>query len=192
MIKEVKTVLNNVDEIIDLYIQYGNEDYIGEPVSQIEHMCQCAQLAQFNGYDNEVILAAFFHDIGHLLEHIMPVENMNGYGIIDHEKIGATYLSEKGFSDKITKLVASHVQAKRYLTYKYPEYYNHLSEASKKTLTFQGGIMSEDEAQNFERDELFSLYILLRNWDEEAKLENKPLPDLNFYKEMMILHLLTH
>jgi len=192
MIMEVKTVLNGVDEIIDLYQQYGDEDYIGEPVSQIEHMCQCAQLAEIKGYDSEVILAALFHDIGHLLEHIMPVENMDGYGIIDHEKIGATYLSEKGFSDKITKLVASHVQAKRYLTYKYPGYYNRLSEASKKTLMFQGGIMSEDEAQNFESDELFSLYILLRNWDEEAKLENKPLPDLGYYKEMMIQHLLPH
>jgi putative nucleotidyltransferase with HDIG domain len=165
MMIEVKTVLNSVDEIMDLYIKYGDEDYIGEPVSQIEHMCQCAQLAEIKGNDNEVILAAFFHDIGHLLEHIMPVENMDGYGIIDHEKIGAAYLSEKGFSEKITKLVASHVQAKRYLTYKYPEYYDRLSEASKKTLTFQGGVMSKYEAQNFESDELFSLYILLRNWD---------------------------
>ena len=43
---EVKTALNNVDEIMRLYIKYGSEDYIGEPVSQIEHMCQCAQLAQ--------------------------------------------------------------------------------------------------------------------------------------------------
>ncbi len=192
MIMEVKTVLNRVDEIMYLYIKYGSEDYIGEPVSQIEHMCQCAQLAEIKGYDSEVILAAFFHDIGHLLEHIMPVESMDGYGIINHEKIGATYLSEKGFSDKVTKLVSSHVQAKRYLTYKYAEYYNHLSEASKKTLIFQGGIMNEDEARNFETDELFHLYILLRGWDEEAKQENKPLPDLDYYKEMMIHHLLPN
>lgn len=187
---EVKAVLNNVDEIMDLYTKYGSDDYIGEPVSQAEHMCQCAQLAEKEGYDNEVILAAFFHDIGHLCEHVMPVKNMDGYGIVDHEKIGASYLSEKGFSDKITKLVASHVQAKRYLTYKHPEYFEQLSEASKKTLSFQGGVMSAEEAQNFESDELFNLYILLRSWDENAKQEHKPLPDLNFYKEMMIQHLL--
>src|SRR6185295_14068574 len=103
------------DEILTLYKMYGNEDYIGEPVSQVEHMCQCAQLAEKEGCDDEVILAAFFHDIGHLLQHIVPVESMSGYGIADHEKIGAAYLAAKGFSDKITKLVASHVHAKRYL-----------------------------------------------------------------------------
>jgi predicted HD phosphohydrolase len=34
------------DEILTLYKMYGDQDYIGEPVSQIEHMCQCAQLAK--------------------------------------------------------------------------------------------------------------------------------------------------
>ncbi len=79
----------NVDEILSLYKNFGGEDYIGEPVSQIEHMCQCAQLAQKEGHDNEVILAAFFHDIGHLCEHILPVDKMDNFGIADHEKIGA-------------------------------------------------------------------------------------------------------
>lgn len=179
----------NVDEILSLYKNFGGEDYIGEPVSQIEHMCQCAQLAEKEGHDDEVILAAFFHDIGHLCEHILPVNKMDNFGIADHEKIGAEYLRKKGFSQKIGNLVASHVPAKRYLTFKYPEYYQQLSEASKKTLVFQGGIMSVAEAGDFESDELFSLYILLRSWDERAKQEHVPLPDLNTYREKMIQHL---
>ena len=70
-----------VDEFFSLYEQYGSADYIGEPVSQIKHMCQAAQLAEAGGYDEEVILAAFFHDIDRLCEHIiMPVEHMDGYG----------------------------------------------------------------------------------------------------------------
>ncbi|MBC7687664.1 MAG: phosphohydrolase, partial [Aquabacterium sp.] len=28
------------DEVLSLYQRFGGEDYIGEPVSQIEHMCQ--------------------------------------------------------------------------------------------------------------------------------------------------------
>eukprot|EP01035_Chromulina_nebulosa_P060885 gene60885-83276_t len=83
------------DEILGLYQQFGDEDYIGEPVSQLEHMSQCAQLAEAAGYDNETILAAFFHDIGHFCEHIMPVQQMDGYGIVDHEKLGADYLLSK-------------------------------------------------------------------------------------------------
>ncbi|MEO8111212.1 MAG: HDIG domain-containing metalloprotein [Ginsengibacter sp.] len=177
------------DEILSLYRQYGNEDYIGEPVSQIEHMCQCAELAEKENYDDEVILAAFFHDIGHLCEHIMEVDYMDDYGIVDHEKIGADYLKSKGFSKKITSLIASHVNAKRYLTLVSAEYYDKLSEASKATLNFQGGRMTEKEAKAFEKDKWFSLYLTLRGWDEKAKEENVPLPNLNHYRIMMIKHL---
>ena len=176
------------DEILSLYERFGGEDYIGEPVSQVEHMCQCAQLAEAGGYDNEVVLAAFFHDIGHLLEHIMPAAQMDGFGVVDHEKLGADYLQGKGFSEKISRLVASHVQAKRYLTYKYPDYFSQLSVASKRTLEFQGGVMSKEEAASFEEDELFTLYIQLRKWDEAAKLEHIPLPPLDHYRSMMVEH----
>ena len=177
------------DEIMGLYKMYGDQNYIGEPVSQIEHMCQCAQLAEKENYDDEVILAAFFHDLGHLCEHIMPVNYMDDFGIADHEKIGADYLKEKGFSEKITRLIASHVDAKRYLTFKNPVYYNQLSEASKATLNFQGGPMNDNEAMHFEKEEWFSLYITLREWDEKAKEQQLPLPELQHYRDMMINHL---
>jgi predicted HD phosphohydrolase len=64
-----------------------------------------------------------------------------------------------------------------------------LSEASKKTLEFQGGRMSAAEAESFEADPLFDLHIRLRRWDEKAKLEDQPLPPLEKYREMMIAHL---
>jgi 2-amino-1-hydroxyethylphosphonate dioxygenase (glycine-forming) len=179
-----------VQEIFYLYRTYGKDDYIGEPVSQIEHMSQCAQLAEKEGYDEEVILAAFFHDIGHLCEHIVPAaESMDGYGIVDHEKLGAGYLRSKGFSEKIASLVQSHVQAKRYLTFKDPEYYGQLSSASKQTLEFQGGRMNQEEASAFESDPLFELYVRLRRWDEKAKVEHEPLPSLEKYELMAMRHL---
>lgn len=185
-------VEQTVDEIFELYQKYGDEDYIGEPVSQLEHMCQCAQLAEQEGYDEDVILAAFFHDIGHLCEHIMPVEYMDGFGIVDHEKLGADFLRNKGFSENIASLVQNHVQAKRYLTNRYPEYYQQLSEASKKTLEFQGGVMTKEEAMLFESDKLFDLHIKLRRWDEKAKLEKQPMPPLQKYKEMALHHLVSN
>ncbi|CAN5419004.1 HD domain-containing protein [soil metagenome] len=182
----------NVDEIISMYQQFGNEDYIGEPVSQIEHMCQCAQLAEAAGSDDELILAAFFHDIGHLYEFAFPekkLQQMDGAGIVDHEKLGGEYLLSKGFSEKIAKLVQSHVAAKRYLTFKYPEYFEQLSPASIKTLGYQGGVMTAEEAAAFEADELCERYVQLRRWDEQAKEVAKPLPSLNHFKEMMLQHL---
>lgn len=180
----------HVENILTLYKTYGDENYIGENISQVEHMCQCAQLAEKEGYDNEVILAAFFHDIGHLCEHIMDVRYMDEYGVADHERIGAAYLLGKGFSEKIAQLVASHVEAKRYLTYKYPDYLRNLSVASLETLRFQGGVMLAEEAAAFEADPLFDLYIALRKWDEQAKNENVPLPPLEIYGARMKKHLL--
>jgi len=178
-----------VDEIFSLYENYGAADYIGEPVSQIEHMCQAAQLAEAEGYDDEVILASFFHDIGHLCEHIYETKQMDGYGVMDHESLGSQYLREKGFSEKIARLVESHVPAKRYLTFKYPEYYTKLSEASKATLDKQGGRMDDAEARQFEADNLYLLFIKIREWDDKAKIEKVPLPSLEIYKQMAFQHL---
>jgi len=172
-----------IKEVFDLYEKHGDEDYIGEPVSQLEHMSQSAQLAAKQGCDDEVILAAFFHDIGHICVMQNGANSMDGYGVKSHEKIGADYLREKGFPNRIARLVESHVQAKRYLTFRYPDYYNALSEASKKTLEFQGGRMADQEATDFEKDDIFETSILLRKCDELAKETDIPILDLNDLKD---------
>jgi 2-amino-1-hydroxyethylphosphonate dioxygenase (glycine-forming) len=177
------------DEIMSYYQLHGGEEYAGEKVTQLEHMVQAAQLAEEQGFDEDVILAAFLHDIGHICETGHGDNEMEGFGIMDHEEIGADYLQKKGFSKKIVRLVQSHVEAKRYLTYKYPDYYNQLSDASKKTLQFQGGKMEKEEAEAFEQYPLFSLIIKMRTWDEQAKIEHKPLPDLSRYRNMILHHL---
>lgn len=182
----MNTIEYTIDNIFSLYTTYGNEDYIGEGVSQLEHMSQSAQLAMLEGYDDEVVLAAFFHDIGHICVMNNKENDMGGYGVKSHEKIGADYLREKGFPERIAKLVENHVQAKRYLTFKYPAYYASLSEASKKTLSFQGGVMSTPEANAFESDPLFEISILMRKWDELAKENNIPVIDLNEMKSRAI------
>jgi 2-amino-1-hydroxyethylphosphonate dioxygenase (glycine-forming) len=177
------------DEIMSYYQLHGGEEYAGEKVTQLEHMVQAAQLAEQEGYDSEVVLAAFLHDIGHICEAGHGDNEMDGFGIKDHEEIGADYLQQKGFSKKIVRLVQSHVEAKRYLTYKDPEYYSQLSEASKKTLEYQGGKMEKEEAEAFEQYPLFNLIIQMRKWDEQAKIEHKPLPDLSHYRALILAHL---
>lgn len=181
-----------VEEIFGLYDKYGSDDYIGESISQIEHMCQSAQLAKSEGYDDEVVLAAFFHDLGHLLHPHDHKHSMGGYGTMDHERLGADYLRSKGFSERLAILVESHVQAKRYLTYKYEAYYQSLSEASKQTLTYQGGVMTEQEAIGFEANPYFDLIIKMRRWDEAAKETGLSLPDLSYYKSIAINLLSIH
>ncbi len=176
-------------EIIEMYKNHGGEEYAGEKISQLEHMTQAAELAAQQGHDEDVILAAFLHDIGHICVSAQGDQAMDGWGVKDHEEIGADYLKTKGFSKKVVRLVESHVQAKRYLTYKDPEYYDQLSEASKKTLEYQGGRMLQEEAEAFEHYPLFDLIIKMRRWDEEAKMENMQVPDLEHYKKIIISHL---
>src|SRR5689334_20362771 len=126
-------------EIMLLFEKYGNEDYDGEPVSQTSHMIQCAMHAMENGEDNELILGAFLHDIGHLLKHEQQTQAMGNYGVMNHEGIGADYLHKKGFSERICAVVEKHVDAKRYLVKAKPGYKEKLSEASLETLEYQGG-----------------------------------------------------
>lgn len=178
------TKTERLNRVFELYEQFGSADYIGEPVSQMEHMAQSAQLAEREGYDDEVILAALFHDIGHLLAQKEELETMGGFGVKRHEQLGADFLREMGFPDRVAKLVENHVQAKRYLTYKYPDYLEKLSEASLETLQYQGGPMDADEAFDFENDPLFELSLQMRTWDEAAKEEDIPLPDLSSYRKM--------
>lgn len=169
-----------IAEVFGLYERFGDNDYIGEPVSQIEHMSQAAELAMAEGFDDEVVLAAFFHDIGHLCAE--GGESMGGFGVVSHERLGADYLRRAGFSERLARLVEYHVQAKRYLTLREPGYYERLSEASRRTLEYQGGVMSAEEAVAFERDPLCEVSLRMRQWDERAKDMDVPVMDLDVLK----------
>ena len=164
-----------------LFAESGQDAYYGEPITQLEHALQCAQLAEQAGADDETIVAAFLHDIGHLLPPELAGGYMDGYGTVDHEKLGADYLLELGFSEKVGQLIEHHVNAKRYLVFKNPNYFARLSEASLKTLEFQGGPMTADEAAAFETNPYFKGILLLRTWDEQAKIPNLPTPDMAYY-----------
>jgi len=178
------------DEIIDLLLSNGGSEYIGEPVTKLEHMVQSAEIAAEKGFDEELIIAALLHDIGHICVPTTEYNNMSGLGLQDHELLGATFLQSRGFSDRVIQAVALHVPAKRYLCYKYPDYLALLSEASLQTLAYQGSPMTAYEAEVFEQNPYLEDIIAIRRIDEAAKIENKPLPEsLDEYKQMMVRHL---
>jgi 2-amino-1-hydroxyethylphosphonate dioxygenase (glycine-forming) len=180
------------NDIISLYKKYGSNEYVGEKITQLQHMVQTAALAKKDSDDTEIVLAAFLHDIGHICAASYMENTMGGFGLINHEKIGAQYLRNRGFSNRIIRLVENHVSAKRYLTYKFTEYYEALSIASKKTLYYQGGKMNAEEAEIFETDDLFNDFIKMRRWDEQAKEENKPLQlSLDYFEQLIYEHLIA-
>ena len=180
---------NTILEIRQLFEIQGDSEYYGENVSQYEHAAQAAILAKRQGYDEEVQIAAFLHDIGHLFPAQTEEELMEVYGRKDHESVAADWLRERGFSEKTAVLVENHVNAKRYLTFIDEDYFEALSEASKQTLIFQGGRMTEIEAKEFEQNPYFELIIKMRRWDEAAKVEAMKLPNLDHFLNIIDIYL---
>lgn len=174
------------DNIMAMYDAKGHLQY-GEELTQLQHMIQSAVLAEEEGYDEEVILAAFLHDVGHFLDQ--DADLMGDVGVRNHEVIGARYLVENGFSWKIGALVEGHVQAKRYLCFADANYFDGLSAASRKTLGYQGGVMTSDEAAEFESDPLFDLHIRMRIWDDMGKRADLEFDVQDKYREMILRHL---
>jgi predicted HD phosphohydrolase len=165
-----------------------NTDYIGEQVSQLEHSLQSAYFAEHAGHSREVILACLFHDLGHFASDTNQ-HNMANLGVVHHEWIGAKLAYDLGFSAKVALLIGYHVDAKRYLSGKKSNYFNRLSEASKGTLAFQGGVMEESEQLLFENNPLFKEILQVRVNDEKAKEVGLQVPDLDYYSKYVQEHL---
>ena len=94
-------------------------------------------------------------------------------------------MRSKGFSERLCAVVENHVAAKRYLVATDSSYQSKLSEASWQTLQWQGGPMSEDEANAFKQHPYFSDIIKVRLWDEESKLTGIDLLPLSFFKDKL-------
>ena len=177
------------DRIALLFQLYSSADYIGEPVSILEHSWQAYQVAEKCGAAREVQIASLLHDVGHLLgmEAGYPVA-MDGCGIENHESIGGDFLLSLGCHPYTAWLVANHVNAKRFLVWKDPHY--PLSEASRTTLKHQGGPMTDKEAEEFMAVEGYEQSIAMRSYDEAAKNQNLPEPSIDDIKEIVRMHVL--
>jgi predicted HD phosphohydrolase len=171
-----------INEVFALYEK-------NEPELNLGHVSQAAALAEEEGFEDEVILAAFFHNIGHLCTKDIETKNELGFDSLDQERLGADFLRERGFSERVASLVESNVIAQRYLSYKYPEYYNHLSEADQITLELHGGRMTSKEAADFELNPDADVFLRLRYWDDKAKEISRQLPDIRHIKLLMMSHL---
>ena len=177
-----------------IFERFGEEDYFGEPVSHLEHALQCAALAAEAGHDEDVVVAALLHDIGHICapEDALHMDTDGGpdVGIVDHESIGGDFLKLLGFSQRVCLLVESHVPAKRYLVSVDREYHDGLAEDSRRSLMFQGGMMNEQEVAEFCADsELRDLKLEFRTWDEKGKNPGAETPPLEFFMPMVERHL---
>ena len=132
-----------VDSTFALYALHGSDDYIGEAITQLEHMSQAAQLAMAEGFDDEVVLAAFFHDIGHLCG---GDASMGGYGVASHERIGAEYLRRCGFVLWDTQYPTPHLASLGGQAISRAAYRQRLMQAVRRPVRFAQGPLPEPQA----------------------------------------------
>lgn len=176
---------NIVAFLEDIFTRRGGEEYLGEPVTMAEHMLQGATLAEQNGEDELIIVAALLHDIGHFTSEFGTF-SMDDTKDKYHEDAGAKVL-ERFFPPLVTDCVRYHVAAKRYLCAVRPEYFDQLSEASVHSLMLQGGPMSEDEAAEFARKPNVEEIVAVRYLDDAGKSADMQTPEFSHFAPMVQL-----
>jgi len=167
----------------DIFERCGDEEYLGEPVTMAEHMLQGATIAEQNGLDEEIIVGALLHDIGHFTSEFGTF-SMEDTEDRYHEEAGAKVLSAF-FPSVIVDCVRYHVAAKRYLCATRPEYFKRLSEASVHSLNLQGGPMRPDEVADFEKNPNLGKIIQVRYLDEAGKRTDMETPDFWHFAPMV-------
>lgn len=170
--------------IVSLYRQRGDGRY-DEVVSQTEHALQCGSLALAAGADDATVVAAFLHDIGHLLLDEAEATERFRAADLHHENVGARFLAG-WYDENVLTPIRLHVPAKRYLCAIDPGYHDGLSAASVRSLVKQGGPMNDAEIEAFEAQEHADRAVALRRWDDAAKVANAPTPDLDVFRELLV------
>ena len=168
-----------LEDIESLFIRRGAEQYSGEPVTQLEHALQCATLAEAEGADDELVTAAFLHDLGHLLQDLGETPTLRG--VDDVHQYAALPFLRGLFGERVLGGIQLHVDAKRYLCATRPGYHEALSEDSKRSLKLQGGTFSDEQAKAFIARAGAPDAVRLRIWDDLAKTAGAPTPPLSHF-----------
>lgn len=155
--------------------------YDGEPVDQLQHALQCANLARGAGHGPEVVVAALLHDVGRSPVALRDLREAGVTGS-EHGALAGAWLAPL-LGERVAWLAEQHVPAKRYLVATDPAYEESLTDTSRRTLERQGGPMSEEEVSGFEEHPGWREAVELRRWDDLGKDPNAEVPQLEAYTE---------
>jgi predicted HD phosphohydrolase len=148
-----------------------------EPVSQLEHALQCADLAEAAGAHEDLVLACLLHDVGRFAADPALIADKSrpgttATGARGHHDVGADLIAP-WVSERAAFCVRTHADAKRFLCTTDADYHDLLSPASKRTLVMQGGLMTEAEVAAFVAHPWSADAVALRRWDDQAKVAGK-------------------
>ena len=175
----------SLDDIEQLFARHGASQYSGEPVTQLEHALQTAQLAEQSGADDALVTASLLHDLGHLLNDPSRgfADTPSLRGIDDTHQYFALPFLRGLFPASVLAAIKLHVDAKRYLCQADAGYHAKLSEDSKRSLALQGGVFSAAQSAAFLAQRGAHDAVLLRQWDDLAKQAGRVTPSLAHFLE---------
>jgi phosphonate degradation associated HDIG domain protein len=174
-----------IDSLVELYASSVATRMYDEDVTELDHALQTAALARADGAPDHLIAAALLHDVGHLVSDDNVGLDDELTEDLQHERVGARHLAH-WFGPGLTAPVALHVAAKRYLCALEPAYLAGLSPSSVRSLGLQGGPMSADEVESFERRPHHEAAVLLRRWDDQAKVAGLSVPPFEDYHLLLL------
>jgi gamma-butyrobetaine dioxygenase len=90
------------------------------------------------------------------------------------------------FGPEVAAPAKLHVAAKRYLCQVDSEYRDKLSPASIQSLELQGGPFTADEAREFETQPYYREAVMVRRWDDEAKIPGLSVPGIDEYRDILL------
>lgn len=179
------------DALISAFEVASSRMYGEDPVTELEHALQCADLAYSRNGDKELALAGLLHDIGRFAvpqsilydtkdpEFLKSSRPATGRG---HQDVGADIVAT--FAPARTAwCVRAHADAKRYLCTVEPEYRLKLNDAARRTMILQGGLMAEDELKAFESHRWHKDAVELRRCDDAAKVPGAATRSLSYWLE---------
>ena len=164
------------DGIAALFAARGQLAYDGEGITQWQHAWQCGEVARRAGASPPLQLAAWLHDLGHLMTGLVDTPTLRGHDD-RHEALAEQALLPL-FGPAVARPVALHVQAKRYLVATRPGYRERLSADSVRSLALQGGPMTPQDCEEFAQQDHAQDALRLRAWDDLGKRPDwQPPPD---------------
>ena len=163
-------------DIERLFREHGHIEYSGEGVTQLEHALQCAKLAEADGAPAPLVTAALLHDLGHLLNP--QGDTPSARGVDDQHQYFAIPFLRPLFGPAVVEPIRLHVDAKRALCALEHDYFEALSEDSKRSLALQGGIFSAGQLDAFLAKPHAREALRVRRWDDAAKVPGDATPPL--------------
>lgn len=164
--------------IAGLLLKRGGARRGDEAVSSLAHALQCAAWARAARSDDEVVLAALLHDVGHLLSEAEESS-------FSHHGLWAARFLRPFVPARVVWLVEYHVLAKRYLCTVDRDYVESLSPASLRSWLRQGGPLDRETRRELERQPGLSALLAIRRWDEAGKERGAVVAELPAYRDLL-------